>query len=293
MFELAEHERNTTYEYDAIGQMARWADAVTGMHTNYMWDAAGNLHKAYTDLGYDPDNEGLAAGTRFVDHEYFYDGNNRVVQLNQRGVLETQYSFDEAGNRIMVNTGGTITDYTFDDNGRVIRAESGGKTTADWQYDDVGNITQFRTYDDSGSLATQVDKQYYENNRNYFTHDQDFGEEGSDQQTTLTMDRTGRVTRTKLVSDGDTFYFDHIYNAAGLETKITARGDDVGGTTTNTYDVNDQLTESNKGEGDSQDRPEILRFVYNNDGQILYRLSVFTDIEPMRFRRKGATWFSP
>ncbi|WP_260296042.1 LysM peptidoglycan-binding domain-containing protein, partial [Sedimenticola hydrogenitrophicus] len=37
------------------------------------------------------------------------------------------------------------------------------------------------------------------------------------------------------------------------------------------YNVNDQLTQSNKGQGDAQDRAEILRFVYNNDGQILYR----------------------
>ncbi len=38
----------------------------------------------YTDLGYDPDNERLAAGTHFVDHEYFYDGNNRVCSSEPR-----------------------------------------------------------------------------------------------------------------------------------------------------------------------------------------------------------------
>lgn len=32
-----------------------------------------------------------------------------------------------------------------------------------------------------------------------------------------------------------TFYFDHKYNAAGLETRVNARGKDVGGRTLNTY----------------------------------------------------------
>src|SRR5690606_20672065 len=60
-----EAHRTLAYAYDAVGRMTRWADAVTGMHTNYLWDAAGNLKQTYTDLGYDPDNEGLAAGERF------------------------------------------------------------------------------------------------------------------------------------------------------------------------------------------------------------------------------------
>ncbi|MBV1787184.1 hypothetical protein KQ940_03870 [Marinobacterium sp. D7] len=54
LYQAAAHERSIRYEYDAIGQMVRWIDSVTGMHTNYQWDAAGNLHRAYTDLGYDP-----------------------------------------------------------------------------------------------------------------------------------------------------------------------------------------------------------------------------------------------
>ncbi|MBV1790856.1 hypothetical protein KQ940_22585, partial [Marinobacterium sp. D7] len=258
------HERSIRYEYDAIGQMVRWIDSVTGLHTNYQWDSAGNLHRAYTDQGYDPDSDGLDATTRFVDHLYRYDGNNRVIQIDQRGALESQYSYDAAGNRVMVNTKGTVTDYVFDANGRVIRAEQNGTKTADWQYDNVGNVLTFRTFKSDGSVNTQVTKQYYENNRNYFTND-------DGQQTTLSMDRSGRITRTKLVDDGNTYYFDHIYNSAGLEVRINARGKDVKGRTVNSYNVNDQLTQSNKGEGDSQDRAEILRFVYNNDGQILYR----------------------
>ncbi|WP_218943559.1 hypothetical protein [Exilibacterium tricleocarpae] len=260
------HNRNVSYAYDAIGQMVRWADTVTGMQTNYNWDAAGNLAHAFTDLGYDPDNEGLAAGTRFVDHQYSYDANNRVIQQTQRGAIEVQYSYDAAGNRVMVNHQGTVTDYLFDANGRVIRAESGGTVTADWAYDNVGNVTRFRTFDASGAVDKVTTRQYHENNRNFFTND-------DGQQTTLTLDGAGNVTRTKLVDDGDTFYFDHIYNAAGQETRINARGKDVGGRTINNYDVNDNLVELDKGEGDNQDRRELLRFVYNNDGQILYRFN--------------------
>uniref|UniRef100_UPI0021A6F5E8 hypothetical protein n=1 Tax=Sedimenticola hydrogenitrophicus TaxID=2967975 RepID=UPI0021A6F5E8 len=85
LFDASAHERSIRYEYDAIGQMVRWVDSVTGLHTNYQWDAAGNLHRAYTDLGYDPDSEGLDANTRFVDHRYSYDGNNQITRIDQRG----------------------------------------------------------------------------------------------------------------------------------------------------------------------------------------------------------------
>lgn len=258
------HDRSVSYAYDAIGQMVRWADSVTGMHTAYQWDAAGNMSRSLSDLGYDPDAEGLDASTRFVDHQYSYDGNNRIIQIDQRGELERQYSYDAAGNRIMESSGGQITEYSFDANGRVIMAEQGGVKTADWQYDNAGNVLQFRTFKADGTVESTTTKQYFENNRNYYTND-------DGQQTTLTMDLSGRITRTKLVDDGSTYYFDHIYNASGLETRINARGNDIKGSTVNTYDANNQLIASNKGEGDNQDRAETLSFIYNNDGQILYR----------------------
>ncbi|MFY0678809.1 MAG: LysM peptidoglycan-binding domain-containing protein, partial [Neptuniibacter sp.] len=258
------HDRSVTYAYDAIGQMVRWADSETGMHTNYQWDAAGNMHRAFTDLNYDPDAEGLDVNTRFIDHQYSYDGNNRIIQIDQRGELDRQFGYDAAGNRVMESSGGQITEYTFDANGRVIKAEQDSVKTADWQYDDVGNVLQFRTFKEDGTVASTTTKEYYENNRNYFTND-------DGQQTTLTMDNSGRITRTKLVDDGSTYYFDHIYNASGLETRINARGDDVQGRTINTYDLSNRLIQSDKGEGDNQDRAEILKFTYNNDGQILYR----------------------
>jgi YD repeat-containing protein len=365
------HNRTITYEYDAVGQMTRWADAETGGHTNYQWDSAGNLHRAYTDVGYDPEvrNVDLTSvlsevedeirsirhtpypGTeepkyqgslnnilreravdlgvdlgyydrvfdlqsagydfgqvggpegvqlfewdvnvserraalysllsdmgyqakldeaiidpnyRFVDQRYQYDDNNRVTQINNGTELDTQYGYDVAGNRVMVNNGGQITEYTFDANGRVTESHSNGNKTADWQYDNVGNVQRFRTFKSDGAVDKVTTKQYYENNVNYYTND-------DGQQTTMTMDKSGRVTRTKLVDDGDTFYFDHKYNAAGLETRVNARGKDVGGRTINTYDSNDNLIVADKGEGDSQDRKEVLKFVYNNDNQILYR----------------------
>ncbi|WP_218943453.1 hypothetical protein [Exilibacterium tricleocarpae] len=260
------HNRDITYQYDAVGQMTRWFDGITGMHTNYQWDHAGNLARAFTDLGYDPDGEGLDANTRFVDHVYSYDANNHVVQQTQRGSILVQYGYDAANNRIMVNNEGTVTEYTFDAGGRVTAAESGGNKTADWQYDKVGNVTRFRTFNSDGSVDKVTTRQYYENNRNFFTND-------DGQQTTQTLDDAGNVTRTKLVDDGNTFYFDHIYNSAGQEVRINARGKDASGRTTNTYDVNDNLVTLNKGIGDEQDRAEVQRFVYNNDGQILYRFN--------------------
>lgn len=229
-------------------------------------DRRGALQDLLSDLGYQSelDSAIIDPNYRLVDQVYQYDGNNRVAQINNGAELDTQYGYDVAGNRVMVNNGGQITEYTFDANGRVTESHSGGNKTADWQYDNVGNVERFRTFKSDGSVDKVTTKQYYENNVNYYTND-------DGQQTTMTMDKSGRVTRTKLVDDGDTFYFDHKYNAAGLETRVNARGKDVGGRTLNTYDSNDNLIVADKGEGDSQDRREILKFVYNNDNQILYR----------------------
>jgi YD repeat-containing protein len=274
------HNRSILYEYDALGQMTRWADSVTGMHTNYAWDAAGNLHRAYTDLGYDPDGKGLGGSTRMVDHLYAYDGNNRVTQISQNGAVETQYGYDEAGNRNSYYSQGTMTEYDFDADGWVTHARVGGKVTAEWQYDKVGNVMLFRNFKEFGGDGTlgevvgdvaswintvkETSYQYYENNRNWYTN-------SDGQQTILTLDKSGRTLRTTTVDGGTTYIYDHHYNSAGLETGISARGDDISGSTYKSYDVNDHLTTANAGQGDNQDRAEIRQFVYNNDGQILYR----------------------
>jgi YD repeat-containing protein len=76
-------DRNTTYQYDALGQLVRWSDAVTHDNLNTQYDAEGNVAREYTDNAYDPlsQNSGANPNYRYVDHVYTYDADRRVVQV--------------------------------------------------------------------------------------------------------------------------------------------------------------------------------------------------------------------
>lgn len=270
----SDHDRDITYAYDAVGQMVRWADSRTGLHLSYLYDAAGNLARTYTDAGYDPENQGLAANERFIDHWYSYDGNNRVRQIRQGNTLLATYGYDAAGNRTSYSDRGNPVSYQYDGNGQVTRAnwtDGGASFVATWTYDNVGNVLTYQVTR-NGELQEKTVRSYYENNRLYKTVDTSRNDDNElkTQTTTQDLDRSGRIVQTTLVDGDKTFYFDHHYFQDGRESSTTGHGK-ASGTSRFTYDANDKLVTLDKGKGDGQDNNEILRFVYNNDGQILYR----------------------
>ncbi len=289
------HDRDVIYEYDGQNQMVRWADADTGLHVKYMWDGTGNLYRAYTDEGYDPENQGLAANERFIDHIYGYDQNNRVIQIAQGNDLLSSYTYDVVGNRIgYTDDSGTSFEYRYNDAGWVLNAAwhiNGKDNVASWQYDRAGSVTQYEAINgnsidlnqvivDGAIVATgstdlqqRTIRQFYANNRSFKTTDSSRNDDNElkTSTTTQTLDRSGRVTQTHRAADGNTTLFNHSYSADGRELSVSGSRAKARGTSTSTYNVNDKLIVLNRGQGDGMDGQEILRFVYNNDEQILYR----------------------
>ncbi len=253
------HNRRVTYAYDALGQMTRWADAVTGLNLNYQWDAAGNQKRVYTDAGTE----------KMVNHWYEYDASNKVTAMTNGngGSIISGYSYDDAGRRASWNNNGTIVSYQYDDIGRVIRAdwqEGSDAKHSTWQYDNTGNVLAYREFKNGTQKYYKTEK-FYENGRSYFTND-------DGDKSTMTLNKSGQVKRMDLITDGSKIKYKYYYHPDGRENYITGYGpNDSYGRTNFTYNANDQVTRIDKGEGDNQSRREYLTFVYNNDGQILYR----------------------
>ena len=242
------HARNIAYAYDGLGRMTAWNDSAQGVSMSYAWDLASNLARAQ--------------GSNGVDHRYTYDAADRLVEVRDGASVIASYGYDAAGDRISASIGGTTVQYQYDLNGRVTAGVSGAERVT-WTYDKVGNVTQF---DNNGEITNY---QYYENNRNYVTDDL-----GAKSKTTLNLDRSGRTVTTVLVDssgdDASTFTFTHVYTADGREVLVSGTGD-ASGTSTLSYDANDNLVFVNLGQGDKQDSEETRSFVYNNENQILYR----------------------
>ncbi|WP_237062868.1 DUF6531 domain-containing protein [Microbulbifer zhoushanensis] len=257
-----DHNRNITYGYDESGQMVRWHDSVTGQHLNYLWDAAGNQKHVFTDASY----TGEA-----VDHWYEYDGANRVTEMRDgiENKVISQFGYDGLGQRATWNKGDAVVSYQYNQSGWVTRAEwtdqdgeDAGNWYSTWQYDADGNVRRYETFKD-GSRETYSYTTYSANGISTYS-------DSDDQKTYSTYDDSGRLLKTKLVTEDATYTYTYYYHADGREQKIVGKGD-ANGTSRYTYNANDQLTRLDKGEGDNQDRREYLTFVYNNDGQILYR----------------------
>src|SRR6202023_3541909 len=103
--------RNMTYQYDALGQLVRWCDSITGDNLNTQYDAEGNVMREYTDVGYDPlgqNADGANPNFRYVDHVYTYDADRRLTQEVQRTTdasgnvsdsILNAYTYDAASNK--------------------------------------------------------------------------------------------------------------------------------------------------------------------------------------------------
>src|SRR5262249_54661809 len=267
--------RNVTYSYDGLGRMSSWSDSVTGKNLSYAYDAVGNQVRVN--------------GSDGVDHHYSFDANNRVTQILQgASTLVAAYTYDAAGNRKTFNDGSATASYTYDAADRVIRADITPNATPGiilddkhmtWQYDAVGNVTQYQELSPILAVLFSQTNRYTANNRTQQTsiNDQRDPDAKSITTTLNALDKAGRVLIEGRVDSTDpgkvkTTTFTHVYSKDGRELSITATGtDDKTGNTTSTFDANDRLAKLDLGKGDAQDSTEFKLFIYNNDGQILRR----------------------
>lgn len=286
--------RNVTYQYDSHGQMKKWSESVTETELNYTWYANGNLYTVKSAAGWDP--TGANSGNTsflYIDHTYFYDANNRVTEITNRGERWKEYGYDAAGNRTsaaqvaekddvgysesdITNEVVIDHDYTYYANGKIKDAtwRSGNEDyIATWTYDDAGNVTNYKVFNSTTNTTVQENiTRYQDNFRVYETVNTSLNDEGesSTQTTTKNLDKSGRTLDSTSVEGDNTFVYNYEYFADGRERKVTAHGK-AKGTSETIYDVNDNIVRVNKGQGDGDTEAEYLTFTNNNDGQILHR----------------------
>lgn len=138
-----------TYSYDKLGRLSREENG-NGTYTTYSYDTASQL----TDLvNYKADNivnskfeytyDDLGRRTSFTTVEgktaYGYDASSQLISVKLPNQRVIEYSYDAAGNRILVADSGTTTVY---------------QTNNLNQYENVGDATY--KYDFDGSLISKT-----------------------------------------------------------------------------------------------------------------------------------------
>ena len=272
--------RDTTYEYDALGELVRWADSVTGDNLNTQYDAEGNVVREYTDDGYDPLGQNTTGNPnfRYIDHVYTYDADRRVISEVQRTTdasghtsdsIINGYTYDADSNRLTWNNAGmTIVTYTYDADDRVTEGDyfTGSDSNQEtWTYDAMGNVLSYITSKDGSQQSSTVDTYNLENRELTSTV---VNSQGT-QITTNTYDLTMRITQTVLQNNGKTYDYDYSYYGDGREKSVVAFGD-ANGNSVITYDADKIEIRVDLGQGDNQTRPEFKTFIADNEGHITY-----------------------
>jgi YD repeat-containing protein len=133
------------YQYDTLGRLGR-EDRGNGTATTYGWDAASRLVSlthlapgggtlasyAYT---YDAGGHVTSATTPDGIWTFTYDIVGRLVSEREPSGILTSYRYDDAGNRVQIDTNGVVVTWTVNGQNQVTQA---GTTAYTWDAD--GNL---------------------------------------------------------------------------------------------------------------------------------------------------------
>jgi RHS repeat-associated protein len=143
---------NTTYQYDAGDRQTTITDYVSGGSALatyvYTYDQANRVTSEKDAEGtasftYDNSNELTGVtGSRTESYTYDLNGNRTGTGYSTTVMNEIHtspglitYSYDNAGNTISANSGGTFTTYTYDYHNRLTGVKQGGTVIATYTYD--------------------------------------------------------------------------------------------------------------------------------------------------------------
>lgn len=298
--------REITYQHNALGELTRWEDTITGAHLNYSFDTSGRLVSVYTDKGQNEFGDNTLGSNEYhtkVDYTYNDLGQLHQVVNSSKGAASTEtYEYYENGLTKKAFIGGSWYSYDYNGRGDVIRSDwnkDGKDHFAVWTYDEYGNTTQYEVtrtdviqhaaqyhrgvkIKDAWTEYKNVQVQLDTNSYIYGTSlssESTSKSEGDDGASTTTteFDLSGRSTYTEIKSPGSRIWYDTIYSKGGTRLREVLDGDNVKNARTLTtqtyfeYDGNGKMIEFKKDKGTKDKRSEQRTFVYNNDGQILSR----------------------
>ncbi|MDA8213353.1 MAG: carbohydrate binding domain-containing protein [Clostridia bacterium] len=141
-----------SFSYDALNRLTGWTDEFSA-NTTYTYDAVGNLtQKGSRTFTYNAANEITNQGftydtngnlTSDGNFNYAYDGENRLVRVTRvsDGSTVATYEYDYRGLRISKTTASGTIRYHWDDKERLVReSDTNGNTLALYIYDDKGQL---------------------------------------------------------------------------------------------------------------------------------------------------------
>jgi RHS repeat-associated protein len=213
----------TSYGYDGLGEVvSETSPSVTDRIT-------GAVHQAVTTTKYDADGDTLSqtvadatGGDASRTMSYTYNAYDEVATATDGDGGVTKYSYDGYGNETSeTDPNGITTTYAYDPNGNQLSTTLNGYTGSPAGSQSAANlVTDARTYDPAGRLASETDAMGFTTSFTY-----------TDNGLPVTETRTSSVTG----NSGSYVLQSNTYNAAGqLTQQITNNG---GLTTNNTVDA--------------------------------------------------------
>jgi RHS repeat-associated protein len=270
--------QKTTYKYDAYGDVESMTNSLE-QTWKYEYDSYGDRKSAADPEGnkrtweYNEDSQEVAEvsprgnaegaeASKFTT-KVERDAQGRPLKITDPLGHTTKYTYDGDGNVETVTDGNSHkTTYTYNDDNELIKVKEANGTVTETEYDSMGQVTSqtdgnkhvtkyvrnlleeveevvnplgkktLKEYDAAGDLVKLTD--------------------AKGRTTTCTYDPAGRLTEVSY-SSGSPSTIKYEYNKDGDRTKMT----DGTGTTTDTYDQLDRMTESENG------HKEVIKYEYN------------------------------
>lgn len=212
------------YTYDANGNVLSEKDLLTGVTTNYAYDADDKLKEKSDSTG--------------KKNTYTYDKNgNLLTSVFSSGTtaITVNRTVDKNDQVTTITSGNTAASFTFTENDQLAGLKNKNGTFTLYDYDGAGQLLRLLTTNSSGTLIESFDYTY-DTKGNRLT------EKTKDGTAQFTYDKSGQLIK-EVRPNGD--IYEYAYDAVGnrLVKKVT-KGSTVT-TDTYTYDATNQLTTIN------------------------------------------------
>jgi large repetitive protein len=246
----------TTYAYNGVGEVTQETDpAVTNRVT-------GAVRQAQTTTTYDPDGDVLSqtvadisptGGDASRTESFTYNQFDEVATSTDGDNGQTSYTYDGFGNKTSeTDPDGITTAYTYDPNGNQLTTTLENYTGSPAGSQSATNlVTDSRTYDPAGRLASETDAMGYTTNFTYTDNGLPVtetrtstvpGNSGTYVLQDNTYNAAGQLTQQ--VTNNGTLTTDYTPDAAGQVTSQTVDPSGVDRTTSFTYDPMDRVLTS-------------------------------------------------
>lgn len=247
----------TKFEYDTYGNVKAKTDA-EGDKTTWTYDKDGYVTAEVSPRG----NEEGAKAEEF-ETKTERDAQERPVKVTDPLGHETKYAYDKNGNlESLTDANGHVSKYTYDADNEKTKVEAANGTTTETAYDSEGKVksktdgrgkTTKYEHNALEQLTESIDPLERKTTREYDkAGNLEKLKDPEGRTTTFSYDKANRLTK-KSYSEEATHKVEYSYDKDGNVTKMV----DGSGTTENTYDVLDRLTESKNGNS------EVVKYEYN------------------------------